>query len=142
MSESRGEPEPMQILDELVCDAIVPPEVAREYDAAASIGIGVDEGMTILPESITDASRFPMNGQPASPPSPPAPAIVHGIAALIQQMPDPARTVLQLRLEGKSITEIAGKLGVKELEVEHRIRDGVITLRGLFYDYQRRLLAG
>lgn len=139
---SRGESEPMRLMPEWAGSAAIPPEVVALFPPGKPAGVGVNEGMVLMPEMVLDLSQQPLPDQPAATPIAPPPAVVDGMAALIGQLSEPTRTVLRLRLDGKSPSEIAGQLGVPELDVRHRLRDGLIDLRGLFHDYQRRLLAG
>jgi hypothetical protein len=64
------------------------------------------------------------------------------MSAMIQSLPDPTREILRLRLAGRTVAQIATQLGLTELVVSQTLKVGLIELRGLFHDYQRRLLAG
>ncbi|MBX9627488.1 MAG: hypothetical protein K2X82_27050 [Gemmataceae bacterium] len=139
MAEPHGEPEPMHLLPEWVGDAILPPGI--EPPPARPGGVVVNEGFVLLDEVVLDLSgRTP--APPAETPPPPPAAVVDGMAALIGELPDPARTILRMRLAGREPAEIAGHLGLTVSQVRERLQGGMSNLRDLFYHYQRRLLAG
>ncbi|MBX9625477.1 MAG: hypothetical protein K2X82_16845 [Gemmataceae bacterium] len=139
MAEPSGVPEPMHLLPEWVGEAIVPPGVERQ--PARPGDVVVNEGFVLLDEVVTDLSGQPPAPPPGPPPPPPA-AVVDGIAALIGELPDPAQTILRMRLAGRDPAEIAGHLGLTVGQVRERLHGGMNNLRDLFYLYQRRLLAG
>ncbi|MBX9580970.1 MAG: hypothetical protein K2X87_11735 [Gemmataceae bacterium] len=142
MAESWGEPEPMRLLPEWAGEAVVPPDLAALLAAAPAVGVGENAGMTVLPESVTDLTGHQPASGPDAPPAPPPAAVVDGMAALIGELPDPAQTILRMRLAGRDPAEIAGHLGLTVGQVRERLHGGMSNLRDLFYLYQRRLLAG
>ena len=142
MPDNPGEPVPMRLLDEYAGEAVVPPDIEAEMAAAPAVGAGDSVGMSALPESLVELGDRPQPVLPPSPSATPPPAIRDGMAALIGQIGEPFRTVLSLRLSGLDVGEIARRLGVAERDIRRQLTDGMIDLRGVFHDYQRRLLAG
>src|SRR4051794_7694565 len=108
---SRGESEPMRLTNEWAGKVLVPPEVAALYPPGTAVGRAESDGMTLLPEVRADLRNAPVPAHnPSDGSSPPPPAIVAGLDALIRELPEPTRDILGLRLSGRTTDQIAGQL--------------------------------